>query len=138
MTGGALYVKAPNPTPASLAALAGKTVVTPGTGPLVPYLQKNAPDIKLVITTNYEESLARIVKGEADAAALDYQVGASMAAQLYPGEITMPSKMFEEVPDAIAVSKGKHAELLMKLDAGIAGIRADATWQEINNQWMGR
>jgi polar amino acid transport system substrate-binding protein len=51
MTGGALYVKAPTPTP-SLASMAGKTVVTPGTGPLVPYLQKNAPDITLVITRN--------------------------------------------------------------------------------------
>jgi hypothetical protein len=51
-----------------------------------------------VITTDYQESLARIVKGEADAAALNYQVGASMAAQLYPGQVTMPSKMFEEIP----------------------------------------
>src|SRR5690349_5634606 len=33
MTGGALYVRAPEPTP-SLQALAGKTVVTPRTGPL--------------------------------------------------------------------------------------------------------
>src|SRR6185436_14195821 len=32
MAGGALYVLAPHPTPASLQALAGKTVVTPRTG----------------------------------------------------------------------------------------------------------
>src|SRR5215203_5816884 len=33
-TGGALYVRAPEPTPPGLTALAGKTVVTPRTGPL--------------------------------------------------------------------------------------------------------
>ena len=79
MTGGAIFVRAPNPIPANLAALAGKTVVTPGTGPLVPYIQKNAPNLKLVITKNYEESLDRIVRGEAVAAALNFQVGAAMA-----------------------------------------------------------
>jgi ABC-type amino acid transport substrate-binding protein len=77
MTGGAIFVRTPTPTPANLAALVGKTVVTPGTGPLVPYIQKNAPDLKLVITKNYEESLDRIVSGEAAAAALNFQVGAA-------------------------------------------------------------
>ena len=138
MTGGALYVRAPNPTPANLAALSGKTVVTPGTGPLAAYIRKHAPDIKLVITTDYEQSLSRIVKGEADAAALNYQVGASMAAHLYPGQVTMPNMMFEEIPDAVAVAKGQHAEVLKKLDTGIGAIRADGSWQKINERWMGR
>jgi polar amino acid transport system substrate-binding protein len=138
MTGGALFVRAPNPTPENLAALNGKTIVTPGTGPLVPYIRKNAPDVKLVITTNYEESLERLIKGEADAAALNFQVGASMAARLYPGQVTMPGTMFEEVPDAIAVSKGQHAELLKRFDAGISAIRADGTWQQINKRWVGQ
>jgi polar amino acid transport system substrate-binding protein len=138
MTGGAIFVRAPNPTPANFAALAGKTVVTPGTGPLVPYIQKNAPQLKLVITKNYEESLARIVNGEADAAALNFQVGASMANELHPGKVTMPTTMFEELPDTVAVTKGRHAELLKRLDAGLAAIRADGTWDKINKRWTGQ
>jgi polar amino acid transport system substrate-binding protein len=46
--------------------------------------------------------------------------------------------MFEEVPDAIAVSKGQHAELLKRFDAGISAIRADGTWQQINKRWVGQ
>jgi polar amino acid transport system substrate-binding protein len=135
MTGGALFVKAPNPTP-TLAALKGKTVVTPATGPLGPYLRQNAPDIKLVMTKDYPDSLERIVKGDADAAGLNYQVGASMAAELYPGQVTMPTTMFEEIPDAVAVTKGQHAAFLKQLNEGIAAIRADGAWQKINNQWL--
>jgi polar amino acid transport system substrate-binding protein len=70
VTGGALFVRAPNSTPQGLGSLADKIVVTPRTGPLAAYIQKNAPEVKLVITKDYEESLSRLVKGEADAAAL--------------------------------------------------------------------
>ena len=59
MTGGALYVRAPEPTPPNLQALAGKTVVTPRTGPLAAFIQKTAPEVKLVVTEDYETSLAR-------------------------------------------------------------------------------
>jgi polar amino acid transport system substrate-binding protein len=61
-----------------------------------------------------------------------------MAAHLYPGQVTFPTIMFDELALAIAVTKGQHAELLKKLDAGIAAIRADGTWQKINDRWVGR
>jgi polar amino acid transport system substrate-binding protein len=41
VTGGALFVRSPGSTPAGLAALAGKTVVTPKTGPFVAFIQQN-------------------------------------------------------------------------------------------------
>jgi polar amino acid transport system substrate-binding protein len=138
MTGGALFVRAPSPTPKTFAELSGKVVVTPKTGPLVPFLQKNAQDVKLVLTKDYPESFARVIDGQAEAAALNFQVGASMVADLYAGKVTRPSIMFTEVPDAIAVHKGQNAGLLAQLNAGIAAIRADGTWQKINDQWMGR
>jgi polar amino acid transport system substrate-binding protein len=74
-TGGALFVRQPEPTPGSLQALAGKTVVTPRSGPLAAYIQKNAPDVKLVRIASYQASLARLVAGDADAAALNYHAG---------------------------------------------------------------
>ena len=138
MTGGAIFVRVPDPTPANFAVLKGKTVVTPGTGPLVPYIQKNAPDLKLVLTKNYEESLDQIVSGEAAAAALNFQVGAAMANQLYPGKVTMPTTMFAELPDTVAVTKGQHADLLKRLNDGLAAIRADGTWDQINKRWTGQ
>lgn len=134
-TGGALFVRTPSPTPASLAALSGKTVVTPRTGPFAAYIRKTAPDVKLVTTADYAQSFARVISGEADAAALNLQVGASMVARSYSGKVTVPKEMFSELPLAVAVTKGQHVELLKRLDAGLAAIRADGTWQRINDHW---
>ncbi len=69
VTGGSIFVRAPNVPAENLTALAGKTLVTPRTGPIAPFIQQTAPAVKLVVTTDYEDSLGRLVRGEADAAA---------------------------------------------------------------------
>jgi ABC-type amino acid transport substrate-binding protein len=137
-TGGALYVRAPNPTPESLDALSGKVVVTPQAGPLTAFIQKSAPAVHLVVTADYAESLARVIGGQADAAALNYQAGAIIASRLYPGQLTVPHTMFLEAPMAVAVSKGQNVELLNRLNVGLAAIQTDGTSQQINNRWMGQ
>ena len=138
VTGGALFVRAPSTTPDGLGPLADKIVATPRTGPLAAFIQKNAPDVKLHITTDYEESLNRLVKGEADAAALGFHVGISIARRLYPTEVTLPRSMFTELPFAVAVAKGQRGQFLTQLNAGIAAVRADGTWQQINDRWTGK
>jgi polar amino acid transport system substrate-binding protein len=60
-TAGALYVRAPAPEPESLAAMDGKIVVTPRAGPLAEYIKTNAPSVKVVLTTDYEDSLTRVM-----------------------------------------------------------------------------
>jgi len=134
-TGGALYVRAPDATPEGLAALSGKIVVTPRSGPLAAIIQNAAPTINLVITADYEDSLNRLISGEADAAALNFQVGARLAAKLYPGRVTKPRTMFAQQLLAIGVRKGRSDELLIWLNAGLAVIKADGTWQQINTRW---
>jgi len=137
-TGGALYVRAPQATPDGLATLSGKILVTPRTGPLAAIIQKLAPEVKLELTANYEESLARLMDGSADAAALNFQVGAALAKRLYPGQVTIPRTIFSEQPLAVAVSKGQRGELLTRLNSGLAAIKADGTWQKIADVWMQR
>lgn len=134
-TGGALFVRSPEKTPASLAALAGKIVVTPKTGPFAVYIQEHAPDINLVITENYEKSFDYIISGKADAAVLNIQVGNTLIKQSYTGKVTAPKKMFNEFPLAIAVAKNQHAALLQKLNAGLATLRADGTLQWLYKKW---
>jgi ABC-type amino acid transport substrate-binding protein len=136
MTGGALYVRQPQPTPASLQALAGRTVVTPRSGPLAAYIQKTAPEAKLILTLGYQASLARLVAGDADAAALNYHAGALLAARLYPGKLTIPGTTFLELPMAAAVLKGQNSEFLGRLNGGVAAIRIDGTFGSINESWM--
>ena len=135
MTGGALYVRAPAPTPESLASLVGKIVVTPRTGPLADFIRKNAPAVNLVVTADYEESLSKIVSGHADAAALNFSAGGRIAVKLFPGQITQPKSMFYEQPFAVGAPKGKSAETIAQLNVGLAAIRADGTWQLFNNDW---
>jgi ABC-type amino acid transport substrate-binding protein len=122
--------------PENLSALAAKIVVTPRTGPIAPFIEKIAPEIKLVVTADYEDSLGRLVRGEAIAAALSYHVGSHIADRLYPGQVLRSSDKFLEFPLAVAVPKGKQAELLARLNVGIASIRADGTWQQINEHWQ--
>jgi ABC-type amino acid transport substrate-binding protein len=136
VTGGALYGRAPSVPPESLADLTGKIVLTPRTGPLAAFIAKSAPAVILVVTMDYEESLARLVRGEADAAALNYHAGARIAARLYPGNVVRSRTMFLELPLAVAVPKGKGEALLARLNAGIAAIRSDGTWREINERWL--
>lgn len=135
-TGGALFVRSPNATPAGLSALAGKSVATPKTGPFVNYIRKTAPNAKLVITPDYPTSFEDVIDGKVDAAALNLQVGASMVATSYSGKVTVPKTMFTpKLAYAVAVSKGQHADFLQKLDAGIAAIRADGTLKKIEDRW---
>ena len=133
-TGGSLYVRAPAPAPDDLAAMAGKTVVTPRTGPLAAYIEKNAPQVKVLRSASYEESLAQLVEGKADAAALNSHVGGRIADKLYPGKVNVARRMFLEVPLAVAVKKGTHAALLDEMNKGLAAIRADGTWDAINRR----
>jgi polar amino acid transport system substrate-binding protein len=105
--------------------------LTPRSGPLAAYIQKIAPDVKLIRTMSYQASLARLVDGEADAAALNYQAGTSIAGQLYPGRLTIPRSTFLELPLAAAVLKGQNAEFLARLNAGLAAVRVDGTWDRI-------
>jgi polar amino acid transport system substrate-binding protein len=137
-TAGAFYVRAPAPEPESPSALAGKIVVTPRAGPLAEYIKMTAPAVNIVLTTDYEESLTRVMRGEAAAAALNYHVGTVLAARLFPGQFTAPRRMFREVPQAIGVLKGERAAFLSGLNIGLAAIRADGTWRQINTRWMGQ
>ena len=99
------------------------------------FIEKTAPTVNLVVTKDYEDSLTRLVRGDADAAALNNHVGTHMAARLYPGQVVHSPKLLQELPLAVAVTKGRGAELVARLNAGIAAIRADGTWQQINDRW---
>ena len=94
--------------------------------------------MNLVVAQDYEESLARVVTGQADAAALNFSAAGRIAARLYPGQITLPSVMFYEQPLAVGVPKGQNTKVLAQLDTGLAAIRADGTWEQIKDRWTGK
>jgi polar amino acid transport system substrate-binding protein len=135
ITGGGLFVRAPNPAPSDLLALSGKSVVTPSFGPFVALIRKGFPNVKVVPTSSYQESLDRVVSGQADAAALNIEEGAETVAASYAGKITVPTKTFVRELLGVAVAKGQHADLVRRLNLGLEAIRADGTLQQIEARW---
>jgi hypothetical protein len=53
--------------------------------------------VNLVVTEDYEESFARVMAGQAAAAALNASAGGRIA-RLYPNQFTIPKIMFYEQP----------------------------------------
>jgi len=94
--------------------------------------------VKVLRSASYEESLAMLVEGKADAAALNSHVGGRIADKLYPGKVNVASRMFLEVPLAVAVKKGTQAAFIQELDKGLAAVRADGTWDAVNRRWTGK
>jgi polar amino acid transport system substrate-binding protein len=138
ISGGALFTRAGTPASKSLKDFAGKTVVTPRRGPLAAQIEKAAPDVKVLPSTSYEESLEWVLAGKADAAALNFQAGVRMARAKHPGKFTLPSEPYVSVPLAFSVAKGKNAELLKGFDATLAAMKADGAFKAIEERWLGR
>jgi len=136
VTGGALFVKAPQPPCNSLKDLEGKTVATPLKGPLAGFIKKNFPGITLLTDVkDYSATLETVLAGKADAAALNTQVGAVLARGSFPGKFSLPEKGFLEIPIGVAVAKGKHGDFLAKLNEGLKAIMADGTYDRIITKW---
>jgi len=138
ISGGALFTHAGTATSASLKDFAGKTVVTPRRGPLFAQIAKAAPEVKLLESTSYEESFELVLAGKADAAALNWQAGIRMARAKHPGKFALPDAPYVSVPLSFAVAKGKNAELLGKVEAALASMRADGAFKAIEEKWLGR
>ena len=127
------------PRRTDLRALSGKVVVTPRTGPLAAFIRKNAPAIKLEVTEDYESSLERLVNGTADAAALNVQAGAMIANKLYPGKVSGRDRRCSwNCRSPPPCCKGQNADFVARLNAGLAAIRADGTFERINKSWIGQ
>jgi ABC-type amino acid transport substrate-binding protein len=136
ISGGALFSKAPNPPCSDLKELEGKTVVTPLKGPLAEYIREKFPKVNLYTDVkDYQATLEAVLNGKADAAALNTQVGAVLAQNLFPAKFSLPSKGFLEVPIGVAVLKGRQDDLLIRFNEGLKAILADGTYDKIITKW---
>jgi ABC-type amino acid transport substrate-binding protein len=138
VTGGALFARAGTPAAKRLADFAGKVVVTPRRGPLFAQIAKSAPEVTLREARSYAESLALVLAGEADAAALNWHVGIRMARAKHPGKFALPNEPYIALPLALAVAKGTHADVLKRFDAELAAMKSDGTLKAIEERWLGR
>ncbi len=138
ITGGALFVGAPNPSPSGLKEFEGKNVVTPLKGPLAGFIRNQFPKVNVITVEDYPAALKAVLDGKADAAALNPQVGIQLANQLFHGKFTFPRNVFLEVPLAVCVLKGTHAALLQKVNDGLGSMKKDGTYTSIIETWSSR
>ena len=138
MTGAALFTRRSEPYPPSPSFddLAGKTVTTPRTGPLVGFINTRHPKVTLIQSDNYDESLVQLMRGDADAAALNLQVGAAMVDRQWSREIRIPQRSFLDLPFAVAAPLGSGGRLITELNEALATMREDGTWHEIVRRWQ--
>jgi ABC-type amino acid transport substrate-binding protein len=136
MTGGALFVKSPNPACSDLKELEGKIVATPLKGPLAGYIKEKYPKITVYTDVkDYQATLQAVLDGKAYAAALNTQVGAVLAQKLFPGKFSLPDKGYQEIPIGVAGMKGKEDFLLNKFNEGLKAILTDGTYDRIITKW---
>jgi len=137
VTGAALFTRRSDPYSASPSFddLIGKAVTTPSRGPLVGFISARFPRVTLIQSTNYDESLSQLIRGDADAAALNLQVGSAMVARQWSESIRTPRGSFLDLPLAVAVTRGRNKWLIARLNETLASIRADGTLREIVLRW---
>lgn len=122
-TGGAWFVLAGtdwHPGPGSaLRSGEHRRVITPATGPLVGVVARLYPDLEIATCRDYGDALLAVVRGEADAAALNWHVGRMRAETEHPRSFAMPDDPFMTIPLAIVTTPGEGAERLRRIDRHI-------------------
>jgi polar amino acid transport system substrate-binding protein len=112
------------------------TVVTPERGPLAADIRRRFPQVKLITVASYDASLAAVLSGQADVAALNFQVGQRLINSTYPGRFSMPAEPYLRVPLAFAVAKGRNAELLAAFDRALAELKAEGAIDRLYARWL--
>jgi len=136
ITGGAAFARPGLAASADLAAYNGMTVVTPERGPLAADIRRRFPQVKLITVASYDASLAAVLSGQADVAALNFQVGQRLINSTYPGRFSMPAEPYLRVPLAFAVAKGRNAELLAAFDRALAELKAEGAIDRLYARWL--
>ncbi len=137
-TGGAFFLRSPNPSISDIRKGEGLRVATPMSGPLKNYILRRNPKVNLILVEDYPEALEAVLKDKAEVAALNIHVGIYLIRQLFPGRFTIPDNVFIKMDLATAVLKGKHFNLLRQINEGLRDIKENGTYDKIIEKWLGK
>lgn len=135
-TGAAIFTRIGTAHSDALEDFYGKTVVSPRKGPMWSFIERQHPALHLVDGDNYENAFAMLADGRADLAALNFHAGCAIAKRLFPGQFNLPVTSYVPLPVALAMAKGRHPDLLARLNLALATLRRDGRWQQIHDRWM--
>jgi ABC-type amino acid transport substrate-binding protein len=135
-TGAAIFTRIGSAHSDALEDFYGKTVVSPRKGPMWSFIERQHPALHLIDGDNYENAFAMLADGRADLAALNFHAGCAIARRLFPGQFNLPVTSYVPLPVALAMAKGRHPDLLARLNLALATLRRDGRWQQIHDRWM--
>jgi polar amino acid transport system substrate-binding protein len=101
-----------------MAALAGRRLATPRSGPLAAVITANYPDVHLVLTANYDEALRLVASGDVAGAVLNLHVGVH-AVRALGLPVAIPQRPFMDVDMAIATRFDLAAQFYPALNQAI-------------------
>lgn len=113
-TAAALFGPAHSPPPA-LEKAGSARIATPRQGPLAALIARHAPAARLVLATDYADTLAAVLSGQAEFAALNADAGAELASRRHPGRFAPPGPCFAPLGLAVATLPGDPHRVLPRL-----------------------
>lgn len=135
---GALFVRDDESEIRSLIDLSGKRIAVMKGDNAEEYMLRSNLSDDIVSTTTFEEAFRMLAAGEADAVIAQKLMGVSLLKQLGLRTIKVVGRPNEEFKQdfCFAVKKG-NAELLARLNEGLALVVADGTQRALMNKWLG-
>jgi PAS domain S-box-containing protein len=103
-------------------------------GGLPEQLLSRDPAIRLVRITDFAAAFSLLAAYELDAVVVDWRVGSFVVARTGLRDVAVTGEPIATSRSAIAVKKGNTA-LLAEIDAALAAIRADGTYDRILERW---
>ncbi|MGY6536562.1 MAG: substrate-binding periplasmic protein [Pararhodobacter sp.] len=113
-TAAALFAAAGGTAPA-LTCAGTAVIATPASGPLPGIIRQQAPRSRLLLTKGYDDTLAALLSGRADLAALNADAGTDLAQRRFPGRFAPAGPRFAPLGLAIATPPGDPAGVLAAL-----------------------
>lgn len=116
----------------------GAVVATPASGPLTGVIARRYPTLRVVKVADYPAALEAALAGKADAAALNFHVGAYLVRRDFAGRFLLPKRPFQSVDMAFCCLVGAHDDLLAAFDSALAALRREGVTADLERKYAAR
>ena len=134
-TGAAWFAPSGRPFPGADGIKVGR-VATPVKGPLYEPLRQAHPGLTLVQVQTYQESLAAVIEGRAEAAALNFHIGRYLARHDFPDRFIVPEQPDDPMTVALAVPLGDPANILPDFNRRLATANRTGEVADCTARWL--
>jgi len=132
----AIFARGNSPAVSSLVDLAGRTVAVHRLGIMHDYLVSTGSQARLVLTDTPADAMRMVAEGKTDFAVVAIVPGMYLVRELKLGNVLPVVRNVATHRYCYAVDKG-DAELLSRLNEGLAILKKTGQYEKIYNKWLG-